>query len=203
MKSGRLITFEGLDGSGKSTQCARLAVELEGEGQAVVRTREPTDGEWGGRIRAMARSGDTVAPSEELRWFVEDRRQHVRDLIAPALAAGSAVLCDRYFHSTVAYQGARGFDPWRLLAQAEAEFPVPECTLLLVLPASVGIERVRARGGTPEPAFEREGFLERVGEIFDALAEQRPPVRRIDAIGSEDAVAARVRAALDDAGRLA
>lgn len=201
MNAGRLITFEGLDGSGKSTQCARLLAALEGE--TVVRTREPTDGEWGRRIRAMARGADTVAPSEELRWFVEDRRQHVRDVIAPALAAGSVVLCDRYFHSTVAYQGARGFDPWQLLAEAEAEFPVPECTLLLVVPASVGIARVRTRGGTPEPAFEHEGFLERVAEIFGALAEQRRAVRPVDAIGSEDEVAARVRAALEDGQQLA
>ena len=203
MKSGCFITFEGLDGSGKSTQCARLAAELEAEGQTVVPTREYTDGEWGRRIREMARSGELVAASEELRWFVEDRRQHVRDVIAPALAGGSVVLCDRYFHSTVAYQGARGLDPWKLLADAEAEFPIPRCTLLFALPASVGIERVRMRGATPQPAFEREDFLERVGEIFEALAARRASVVRLDAVGSEDEVAGRVRSALADAGVLA
>jgi len=203
VKRGSLVTFEGLDGSGKSTQCARLVAALEVAGRAVVRTREPTDGPWGRRIREMARSGDTVAPSEELRWFIEDRREHVATVIEPALAAGSLVVCDRYYHSTVAYQGARGLDPWELLAAAEAEFPVPDRTLLFAVPASVGIQRVVARGGTPEPAFEREDFLERVGEIFDALAERCPEVTRLDALGSEDEVAARLHRALESDGLLA
>ena len=196
MKRGRFLTFEGLDGSGKSTQCARLVRSLEREGHRVVRTREPTNGEWGRRIREMARSGDTVAPEEELRWFVEDRREHVREVVTPELDAGAIVVCDRYYHSTVAYQGARGLDPWQLLADAEAEFPVPDLTLLCAVPAETGIARVEARGGTPEPAFERLDFQQRVGEIFDALAERRDPIVRIDGVGSEDEVAERVRAAL-------
>lgn len=195
MKRGRLLTFEGLDGSGKSTQCARLARELEQAGHTVVATREPTDGEWGRRIRAMARSGDTVAPAEELRWFVEDRREHVREVIAPALDSGATVLCDRYYHSTVAYQGARGLDPWQLLADAEREFPRPDVTLLFVLPVDEGLARIAARGGTPEPAFEQRDFQLRVGEVFEALAERCDEIVRIDAGGSEDEVAARVREA--------
>jgi len=195
VKRGSFTSFEGLDGSGKSTQCARLADVLEAAGRNVMRTREPTDGEWGQRIRAMARSGETVAPREELRWFVEDRREHVREVIEPALAAGATVLCDRYYHSTVAYQGARGLDPWELLAEAEAELPLPDLTLLFALPAELGLARVRARGGTPEPAFERQDYLERVAEIFDALAHRREAIARIDAAGDEDEVAARVLAA--------
>lgn len=194
MKRGSLLTFEGLDGSGKSTQCARLAAELEAAGHRIVRTREPTDGAWGQRIRAMASSGEAVVPEEELRWFVEDRRVHVRELILPALESGAHVLCDRYYHSTVAYQGARGHDPWQLLAAAEAEFPVPDRTLWFALPAADGLERVRARGATAEPVFEQLDFLERVGEIFAALAERRPAIARIDASGSEAEVAAQVAA---------
>ena len=116
------------------------------------------------------------------------------DLIEPALAAGALVLCDRYYHSTVAYQGARGHDPWKLLAAAEAEFPIPDQTLWFALPAAQGLARVQARGGTAEPAFEQLDFLERVGEIFEALAHRRPAIVRVDASGSEDAVAARVAA---------
>ena len=192
VKRGSLITFEGLDGSGKSTQCARLASELEAAGRTVVRTREPTNGVWGRRIRAMASSGAPVAVDEELRWFVEDRREHVREVLTPALESGADVLCDRYYHSTVAYQGARGHDPWALLAAAEAEFPIPERTLWFALPAAEGLERVRARGGTAEPAFEQLDLLERVGEIFEALAARRPAIVRVDARGTEDEVAARV-----------
>jgi dTMP kinase len=179
VKRGSLISFEGIDGCGKSTQCARLVAAFEAEGRDVVRTREPTDGDWGRRIRAMARGRDTVEPNEELRWFVEDRREHVRERIEPALERGSLVLCDRYYHSTVAYQGARGLDPWQLLADSEAEFPVPQCTLLFALPVSVCIERIRARGGPAEPAFEREDFLLRVAEVYDALAARRDAVVRI------------------------
>lgn len=202
MKRGRLLTFEGLDGSGKSTQCARLARELEQAGHTIVATREPTDGEWGRRIRAMARSGDTVAPAEELRWFVEDRREHVREVIEPGLASGATVLCDRYYHSTVAYQGARGLDPWQLLADAERGFPRPDVTLLFALPVDEGLARIAARGGTPEPAFEQRDFQLRVGEVFDALAARCDEIVRIDAAGSEDDVAARVRAALEAASAL-
>ena len=115
-------------------------------------------------------------------------------MIEPALARGAVVLCDRYFHSTVAYQGARGLDPWKLLDEAEAEFPVPGRTLLFSLPPAEGLERARARGGPAEPAFERLDFLERVALLFDALAERREAIVRIDASGSEDEVAARLAA---------
>jgi dTMP kinase len=79
------VAFEGLDGCGKSTQIRRLARDLEAAGHDVLATREPTDGHWGRRIREMARSGEPVTPEEELRWFVEDRRQHVTEVLAPAL----------------------------------------------------------------------------------------------------------------------
>lgn len=194
MKRGKLIAFEGIDGCGKSTQLELLAGVLRARGLAVVTTREPTSGEHGRRIREMAQSGQPVVPEEELRWFVQDRRVHVRELILPALESGAHVLCDRYYHSTVAYQGARGHDPWQLLAAAEAEFPVPDRTLWFALPAADGLERVRARGATAEPVFEQLDFLERVGEIFAALAERRPAIARIDASGSEAEVAAQVAA---------
>jgi len=139
VNDGRLVAFEGIDGAGKSTQLARLAAALRAQGRSVVETREPTDGPWGRRIRAMARAGERVAPAEELRWFVEDRREHVAQVIRPAIAAGAVVLTDRYFLSTVAYQGARGLDPERLLAEAEAEFPLPDLALVLdVDPAGLG-----------------------------------------------------------------
>lgn len=196
MKRGSLVAFEGIDGCGKSTQCRRAVRALRERGVSVVETREPTDGAFGQRIRAMARSGERVAREEELRWFVEDRREHVRSVIAPALERGDVVLCDRYFHSTVAYQGARGFDPWQLLEASEREFPAPDLALYFALPVAEALERVRARGGAAEPAFEREDFLVRVADIFEALAERRAEFVRIDAQGDEDAVASRVLEAL-------
>ena len=109
------------------------------------------------------------APERELEWFLEQRRVHVRDLVGPSLAAGRIVLSDRYFLSTVAYQGARGLDAERLLAESEAEFPIPDLVLLLELDAETGLRRVSERGGTWEPVFEQQAFLERVAAIFRGL----------------------------------
>jgi dTMP kinase len=197
VKRGTLVALEGLDGSGKSTQLPALVGALRAAGRDVVATREPTDGAYGRRIRAMARSGERVAPDEELRWFFEDRREHVAQVIAPALAAGRAVVTDRYFLSTVAYQGARGLD-WRaILADSEREFPIPDLALLFDVPAEVGLARVRARGGPAEPAFERADYLARVAAIFAAI--ERDYVVRIDATGGPEAVTAE---ALASAARL-
>jgi dTMP kinase len=169
VKRGSLIVFEGVDGSGKSTQLTKLAETLRSAGREVVETGEPYDCEWGRKIRAMARSGNAVAPERELEWFLEQRRVHVRDLVGPSLAAGRTVLSDRYFLSTVAYQGARGLDAERLLAESEAEFPIPDLVLLLELDAETGLRRVSERGGTREPVFEQQTFLERVATIFRGL----------------------------------
>lgn len=187
MNLGRLVVFEGLDGCGKSTQVARLAESLQKGGHDPLVTREPTDGEYGRRIRAMAH-GDAppVAREEELRWFVEDRREHVAGTVSPALAAGRHVLCDRYFLSTAAYQGARGLDATRILAQSEAEFPIPDLVLLLELDVEAALARVRTRGARVEGAFEARDRLERVARIFASI--ERPYLVRIDASGSPEAV---------------
>jgi dTMP kinase len=192
---GALIVLEGIDGSGKTTQQGALARALRARGHDVLETREPSDGAWGARIRAMARSDERVPPEEELRWFVEDRREHVAAEIAPALARGSTVVCDRYFLSTVAYQGARGLDWEAILTESERAFPVPDRALVFELSPDAALARVRARGGTPEPAFERLSYLRRVAAIFAAL--ERPYIRRIDASGAEDVVHAASLAALD------
>lgn len=192
MNQGRLLAFEGLDGSGKTTQLAGLARRLRARGHDVVATREPTSGVHGQRIRAMAAAGERAAPAEELRLFLEDRREHVAEVIAPAIARGALVLSDRYFLSTVAYQGARGLDPLVLLRESEAEFSLPDLALLFELDPRACLERVRTRGGTPEPAFERLDRLERVAAVFRSL--DRPYLVRVDARGSEDEVAARVDA---------
>ena len=194
MKRGSLIVLEGLDGTGKSTQLPRLARRLVASGREVVTTREPYDCAPGRRIRELAQRHAPVPASEELALFAEQRRIHVRERIGPALARGALVLSDRYFLSTVAYQGARGLDVAQLLAESEAEFPLPDLALLLVLAPDVGLARVAARGGTPEPAFERADFLARVREIFDTL--DRPYLEWVDASGSPDAVEARIAEAV-------
>ncbi|HEX9814600.1 MAG TPA: dTMP kinase [Myxococcota bacterium] len=169
MNARRLIAFEGLDGSGKSTQLERLAARLRAAGCDIVKTHEPTGLPSGQRIREMARSGKPLAPEAELRWFVEDRRAHVAEVIAPALRAGQVVLTDRYYLSTVAYQGARGLDYEQILADSEAEFPIPDLVVLLEIDPQVAFERVHTRGAELEGIFERREFLARVASVFDAL----------------------------------
>jgi dTMP kinase len=194
VNAGQLIVFEGIDGCGKSTQRERLAAELRERGFDVVTTAEPTDGKWGRRIRTTARAGSETSAEDELEWFTQDRRSHVAEVIRPALAAGSIVVCDRYFLSTVAYQGARGCDADRILAESEAEFPIPDLVLLLVVAPSVGLSRVRSRGAVAEPRFEEEMFLTAVNAIFAKL--DRGYIVRIDANGSPDAVSKSITASV-------
>ena len=194
MTRGKLIAFEGIDGSGKTSQVARLVDALRAAGVESIVTREPTDGSAGRAIRAMARGGAPVDADEELRLFLEDRRDHVRELIEPALRGGRVVVTDRYYLSTVAYQGARGHDPAQLLAASEAEFPVPDLVLLLEIGPEAGLARVEHRGTAVESAFEDADFLARVAANFRAL--DRPYIARIDASGAEEEVAGRVTAAV-------
>lgn len=190
MKRGILIVFEGIDGSGKSTQLRRSAAALRARGLDVVETGEPTRGTWGRKIREMARTTDRAPRETELAWFIKDRREHMQDFVEPALAAGRIVLCDRSYFSTVAYQGARGFDPARLLADSQAEFGRPDLVLFFDVDPELGLARVAARGGQHEPAFEELGYLERVAEIFRSL--ELPELVRIDAGKDAETVGAAV-----------
>jgi dTMP kinase len=138
----------------------------------------------------MARSGRRVAPEQELAWFLEQRRAHVREVVRPALARGEVVLSDRYFVSTAAYQGARGLDAAAILAASEGEFPAPDLVLWLDLPVAEGLARAAARGIGHEPAFEQPAFLERVRAILASL--DRDYVVRVDASGAPEEVEARI-----------
>ena len=191
MARGLLVVFEGLDGCGKSTQLSLLAEALEAEGHTVVRTKEPTDGPVGRRIRAMAQSNDRVTPEEELEWFIEDRREHVTQVIEPGVAAGAIVLSDRYWLSTVAYQGARGLDAKAIMARNEAAFPDPDLALIFEVSAEQGLARVNARGGIAEPAFEELEFLTRAHKVFRKI--DRSYVRRIDATSTPPEIQQEVR----------
>ena len=195
MKRGILIVFEGIDGSGKSTQLRRTAAALRARGLDILETGEPTKGLWGRKIREMARTTDRVPRETELAWFIKDRREHMRDVVGPALAAGRVVLCDRSYFSTVAYQGARGFDPATLLADSQAEFGRPDLVLFFDIDPEEGLARVAARGGEAEPVFEELNYLERVAEIFRSL--EVAELLRIDAARGEEAVAKDVMGAVE------
>jgi dTMP kinase len=179
VERGLLIVFEGLDGCGKSTQLNLLCARLRAAHHQVVATKEPTDGPVGRRIREMARSETRVSPEQELEWFMDDRREHVREVVEPGLAAGAIVLSDRYWLSNVAYQGARGLDAEAIARANQSEFPDPDLALIFEIPAADGLARVNARGGVAEPAFEELEFLTRAAKVFASIA--WPWVERIDA----------------------
>ncbi len=182
---GFLVAVEGVDGAGKSTVLQSLAQFCGEQGWDWVRSREPTDGPYGKRLRESAQTGRT-SPEQELEWFLADRRQHVAEVIAPALAQGRVVLLDRYYFSNAAYQGARGADPSEVLRLNEAFAPAPDLMLLLDCPAEVSLERIRRRGSVPD-AFERREALEAVRSIFRSI--QRPFIRLVEAQASEAGVA--------------
>jgi dTMP kinase len=183
--SGLLIVLEGIDGTGKSTQAKRLGEWFASQGREVVLSREPTSGPWGARLRESAATG-RLSPEDELEYFLNDRRQHVEELIAPSLAAGKVVILDRYYFSTMAYQGARGFDPAEIRRRNEAFAPVPDLLLVMDLDVDTSLARIGARGDVANE-FEKRENLERCREIFLSLRDESF-VQVIDSSGSLDEV---------------
>jgi dTMP kinase len=177
-RQGILIVFEGTDGTGKSTQLQLLSCYLQDKGFPVVTTREPTDGHYGRKIRSLYMNRNKYSREEELELFVADRREHVRELLIPALKQGKIVLCDRYFLSTAAYQGARGFDPEKILQQNNFA-PDPDLALLFQVPLDTGLERITSGRGDTLNDFEQRDNLDRVAAIFSAI--KKPYIRAIDA----------------------
>jgi len=186
---GYLIVLEGIDGTGKSTQARLLGDHLRGQGREVVLSREPTDGPHGRQLRESATAG-RLSAEEELGLFLSDRREHVETLIRPALEAGKIVILDRYYFSTMAYQGARGFDPEEIRRANEAFAPPPDLLLVLDLPLDTALARIGVRDGAVNE-FERREGLARCREIFRSV--EAPCVRVIDAGQSVQAIQAAIR----------
>jgi len=185
VKRGVLIVFEGTDGTGKSTQLQLLNRYLEDKGYPVITTREPTEGQHGQIIRSLYMNRNTYSREEELNLFLADRREHVRELLLPALAQGKVILCDRYFLSTAAYQGARGFDPENIL-HLNRFAPDPDLALLFQVPLDTGLNRITCGRGEELNDFEQKENLTQVAAIFAAI--KRPYIRPIDASRSIEEV---------------
>jgi len=187
---GLFIVLEGIDGTGKSTQSKQLAEWFRSQGREVIASREPTDGPWGTKIRATAATG-RLSPQEELDYFLRDRREHVEQLIAPALAAGKVVILDRYYFSTMAYQGSRGVDPVEIRQQNEAFAPVPDLLFILDLDVETALTRIGGRGDTANE-FEKHDSLAKCREVFLSLAGE-PFVHVIPSNEKPEAVQDRLR----------
>lgn len=195
MKQGLLIVLEGIDGTGKSTQTRTLAEWLRSQGHDVVLSREPTDGPWGRKLRESAQTG-RLSPEDELACFLKDRRQHVEELIRPSIACGKIVVLDRYYFSTMAYQGARGLDPVEIRRQNEEFAPIPDLLLILDLAVDMALERIGSRGDTANE-FEQRTALQTCRDIFLDLVDE-PFCRRIDASQDAASVAGTIRKAVLD-----
>ena len=201
--AGVFITFEGIDGSGKSTQMRLLAEWLSVRGNKVLTTREPGGTPLGQKLRAALLEADgQVDPLAELLLFAADRAQHVRALLRPALAAGRIVLSDRYADATAAYQGAgRSFDK-ALISQVIAIATgglKPDLTLIFDLPVEEGLARTRQRGhaDTQPDRLDAESitFHQKVRQAYLDIAAAEPErARIIDASGAADEIKAQVRA---------
>ena len=204
MPRGHFITFEGLDGSGKTTQLRRLATALEAEGHSVVTLRNPGSTALGDRIRSIlldSRSETAlgaISPIAELTLMFADRAQSIAEIILPALAAGHIVLCDRYTDSSEAYQGGgRQLGSQRILDlhAAVCDNLQPDLTLLLLPPIESTLRRARRRNsrsikssGTDENRFERESddFYRRIHAAYQHIATREP--QRVVTIDNDDSI---------------
>lgn len=187
MGRGFFLTFEGLDGSGKTTQMKKLAAWLESRGHAITVTRQPGGTMIGDRIRQLlldSRTGNLAARAE-LGLMFSDRAQAIAEVISPALAAGHVVLCDRYTDSTEAYQGGGrqlGSDVVLKLHEVMCGGLQPDLTILLLPDFDASLMRARSRNnrmkksGTDENRFEREdeAFYRRVYDKYREIAAREP-----------------------------
>ena len=191
------ITLEGGEGVGKTTQQALLAERLQREGYACVSTREPGGTALGEALREILLHGDPLTPLAELLLYAADRAEHVNKVIAPALAVGQVVICDRFTDSTLAYQGyGRGLnlEQIRQLNHLATGGLQPQLTLWLDLAPEVGLARSRLGDKLEQEHLE---FHRRVYRGFQALAAAEPQrIVRIPGEGSPAEVATRIWAAI-------
>jgi dTMP kinase len=216
MPRGYFITFEGLDGSGKTTQLRRLAAWLTASGRDVISLRNPGSTPLGERIRSIlldSRSESSlgpITPLAEMALMFADRAQSIAEVISPALAAGSIVLCDRFTDSSEAYQGAgRKLGSQRILNlhRAVCNNLQPDLTLLLLPPLEASLSRARRRNhrhaeaeGADENRFEREpdDFYARIHAAYQKIAARDPhrvaTIANVEGDNSIDAIELRIRA---------
>jgi len=193
---GWLFVFEGIDGTGKSTHCKNMEAHLNKIGVPVARFREPTDGIWGQKIRKVLTHGRVgVTREEELSWFIEDRREDVRNNIIPALNLNKVVLLDRYYYSTAAYQGALGLDKDIILRENENFAPIPDRVLIFLTSPDVCLERIES-SRDQKSAFEKIEYLQNVETIFKSFV--GPNISFINSIGSVSEVHKKVLTEVKD-----
>lgn len=204
---GLFVSFEGGEGAGKSTQIRRLAERLRERGHEVLVTREPGGSPGAEAVRHVLLSGaaETFGTRMEAILFAAARNDHVEDVIRPALSRGTIVLCDRFMDSSRVYQGVTGNlepDYIEALQRVAVNGVIPHCTLILDIPAEVGLERARKRASavTAPDRFEKEEMQthEKRREAFLDIAAREPErCHVIDALKPEDEIAAEIAGIVD------
>lgn len=200
MKQSLFISFEGIDGCGKSTQIERLREKLTRLNYETVFPREPGGTAIGERLRAILldRKNSGMTARAELLMFLASRAQNCREVIAPALAAGKIVICDRFMDSSVAYQGYGrdlGGEAVKQLNRFAVEEVVPDLTVLLDLPVELARARMNGRGGGEGDRLDRESgkFMQKTRDGFLRIArEEAERVRIVDASGTIEEVQAQI-----------
>jgi dTMP kinase len=204
---GKLISFEGSEGSGKSTQISILAAHFQKAGRDVISTREPGGTEIGEQIRNIIvhnSKGDEMCAETELLLFSAARAQLVREVIAPALTRGTIVLSDRYLDSSTVYQGIGrnlAADPVAQINRFAVGNVMPDITIVIDVPAELGLARIRQRASDLPDRMERENieFYQKIREGYLVLAKGMPDrFAVVDGSLDQDAVAKKIWAAVKD-----
>ena len=173
---GKLIVIEGIDGSGKSTCAKNLTEKLNSINIKTIYTFEPTHSHYGAKLRDGMLSEDLDA-EEELLLFVKDRKEHIEYMIKPALEEGYFIILDRYFYSSIAYQGAKGIDINRIINMHKDFIIKPDIVFIFHLPIDIALNRIISKRGIAD-RFENETYLKKVDKIFHSFSE--PFIYHID-----------------------
>ncbi len=189
MQEGILIVLEGIDGAGKSTQAEILMNRLQERGYDVVYFREPSEGKWGQEIKKKAAHPDSLSPEEELDLFLKDRKENVEKNLRPALEKKKIVILDRYYFSTIAYQGAKGIDQERIRRVNEEFVVEPDLVFFLDVDPQEGLDRIKNRK-KKDRLFERAEYLVKVREIFRSFRGEK--FFHIDALKPKKEISAEI-----------
>lgn len=177
MKPGKFIVLEGIDGSGKSTQCQLLAEFLRNKGNHVILTREPSDFETGKHIRRILRGEEkAISGMEFQKLYIKDRQEHLEKTIEPALHKGEVVVCDRYFFSTIAYGSIT--EPTNVLEKMNSSFRVPDLTIILDIPIEESLNRIKVVRNIE--FFENENKLAKVMKVYHTFPKKYPNIHMIN-----------------------
>lgn len=183
MTNGILIVIDGIDGVGKTTQVNLLLEALKEANIDAVQSKEPTSGKWGKVIRESAING-RLPLDEEMEYFIRDRQEHINEFIKPSLEAGKVVILDRYYYSTISYQGARGADVPAVRSKIEGLSIRPDRAFILDCDVSTALKRIKKSRGDVPNEFEKAPYLRSVQKVFLSLCDIEPEVKKVNAQNS-------------------